>query len=136
MPDLPQAYVDIILKLVSSLLILTLTVVANRVLRNLLRMRVKDPAHIHTLYVLVRNAVFLTGSVIVLLIWLGHGSNLTVAMGILGAGIAFASQEVIGSFTGYLNIVTGSLFHVGDRVRIGNVVGDVLDIGVLRTTVM
>jgi len=136
MPDLPQVYVDVILKLVSSLLILTLTVVTNRVLRNLLRMQVKDPAHIHTLYTLVRNAVFLTGSAIVLLIWLGHGSNLTVAMGILGAGIAFASQEVIGSFAGYLNIVTGSLFQVGDRVRIGNVVGDVLDIGVLRTTVM
>ena len=70
------------------------------------------------------------------LLWLGLGSNFTVAMGILGAGIAFASQEVIGSFAGYLNIVTGGIYHIGDRVRIGNVVGDVMDIGILRTTVM
>ena len=37
---------------------------------------------------------------------------------------------------GYLNIITGNLLRIGDRVRIGNVVGDVLDISTLRTTVM
>jgi small-conductance mechanosensitive channel len=59
-----------------------------------------------------------------------------MAMGIFGAGIAFASQEVIGSFAGYLNIVSSSIYRIGDRVRIGNVVGDVMDISILRTTVM
>jgi small-conductance mechanosensitive channel len=136
MPQLPENYTTVIAKLIFSLLILALTLVANRLLRNLLRVRVKDPAHVRTLYMLARNAVFLIGSVVILLIWLGFGSNFTVAMGVLGAGIAFASQEIIGSFTGYLNIVTGNLFRIGDRVRIGNVVGDVLDISVLRTTVM
>jgi small-conductance mechanosensitive channel len=85
---------------------------------------------------LVRNAVFLAGASVILLIWLGFGSNFTVAMGILGAGIAFASQETIGSFAGYLNIVTGNLYRIGDRVRLGDVTGDVLDISMLRTTVM
>jgi len=99
MPPLPPAYVNIILKLVFSLLTLALTLVANRVVLNLLKARVKDPAHRHTVYMLVRNSVLLVGSVVILLIWLGFGSNFTVAMGILGAGIAFASQEVIGSFT-------------------------------------
>jgi small-conductance mechanosensitive channel len=136
MPQLPATYVDILSKLLLSLLTIILTLVANRGLRNLLKVRVKDPAHMHTLYMLIRNTVFVAGSVIVLFIWLGSGSNLTVAMGILGAGIAFASQEVIGSFAGYVNIVTGNLFRIGDRVRIGNVTGDVIDISILRTTVM
>jgi small-conductance mechanosensitive channel len=136
MLNLPQPYASIILKLLFSLLILVLTIVANRVLRNVLKARVKDPAHMQTLAMLVRNSVFIVGSVVILLIWLGMGSNLTVAMGILGAGIAFASQEVIGSFAGYVNIVTGSLFRIGDRVRIGHVTGDVLDVSILRTTVM
>jgi small-conductance mechanosensitive channel len=98
--------------------------------------KIKDQIHLHTLRMLIRNTLFFAGSVIVLVIWLGVGSNFTVAMGILGAGIAFASQEVLGSFAGYLNIVTGSLYRIGDRVRIGDVVGDVMDISILRTTVM
>ena len=121
MPQLPQTYVSIILKLIFSLLTLLLALLVNHALRNLLRVRARDPAQAHTLYVLVRNAVFLVASVTVLFIWLGSGTNFTVAMGILGAGVAFASQEVIGSFAGYVNIVTGNLFHIGDRVRIGDV---------------
>ena len=136
MPEFSLDYANIIARLAFSCLALVLTLVANRVLRNVLRVRVKDPTHVHTLYMLARNSIFLAGSILILLIWLGVGSNLTVAMGILGAGIAFASQEVIGSFAGYVNIVTGNLFRIGDRVRVGNVVGDVLDVGVLRTTVM
>lgn len=136
MPQIPAAYLNIIQKVISSLAVLLLTLGTNRVTSELLQARVKDPYHMHTLRMLVRNTVFTIGSVVVLSIWLGFGSSFTVAMGILGAGIAFASQEVIGSFAGYLNIITGNLFRIGDRVRIGNVVGDVLDISMLRTTVM
>jgi small-conductance mechanosensitive channel len=136
MPQIPTLYVDVISKLLFSLLTLILTLIANRALRNMLKVRIGDPAHLHTLYMLTRNAIYAACGVIVLFIWLGTGSNFTVAMGILGAGIAFASQEVIGSFAGYLNIVTGNIYHIGDRVRIGDVTGDVLDISILRTTVM
>ena len=136
MPPLPAPYAGIILKLLFSLLVLVLTMLINRTLRNVVKVRIMDPTHMHTLSMLIRNSVFLVGSVVVLLIWLGAGSNFTVAMGILGAGIAFASQEVIGSFAGYINIVASSLFRIGDRVRIGQVTGDVLDVSILRTTVM
>jgi len=136
MLDLPPEYLDVIVKLVLSLLALALTMVANRLLRGVLKARFRDTPHAHTVFMLVRNAVFLLGASVILLIWLGFGSNFTVAMGILGAGIAFASQETIGSFAGYLNIVTGNLYRIGDRIRIGAVTGDVLDISMLRTTVM
>ena len=129
-------YGALILQLVLSLATLVAVVVASRILHRIVRYRIREPGQVQTVYVLARNAIYLLGAIALLLIWLGPGSNLTVAMGILGAGIAFASQEIIGSFTGYLNIVTGNLLHIGDRVRIGNVVGDVLDISILRTTVM
>lgn len=136
MPSIPAVYLDIILKLLFSLVVLVLTLAVNRAISSLLTVRVKDRYQVHTLRMLIRNTIFVLGTAIVLAIWLGFGSSFTVAMGILGAGIAFASQEIIGSFAGYLNIITGNLFRIGDRVRIGNVVGDVLDISTLRTTVM
>ena len=63
-------------------------------------------------------------------------AGLTVALGVAGAGIAFALQEVIASFAGWLAILFGGFYKTGDRVQLGGVKGDVMDIGVLRTTIM
>ncbi|MEQ9008644.1 MAG: mechanosensitive ion channel [Ekhidna sp.] len=62
--------------------------------------------------------------------------GLTVALGVAGAGIAFALQEVIASVAGWLAILFGGFYKTGDRVQLGGIKGDVIDIGVLRTTVM
>ena len=62
--------------------------------------------------------------------------GLTVALGVAGAGIAFALQEVIVSFAGWIAIMFGGFYKTGDRVQLGGIRGDVMDIGVLRTTIM
>lgn len=62
--------------------------------------------------------------------------GLTVALGVAGAGVAFALQEVIASFAGWLAIMFGGFYKPGDRVQLGGIKGDVMDIGVLRTTIM
>ncbi len=62
--------------------------------------------------------------------------GLTIALGVAGAGIAFALQEVIASVAGWLAIVFGGFYKTGDRVQLGGIKGDVMDIGVLRTTIM
>jgi len=62
--------------------------------------------------------------------------GLTVALGVAGAGIAFALQEVIASFAGWLAIMLGGFYKTSDRVQLGGIKGDVMDIGVLRTTIM
>ena len=63
-------------------------------------------------------------------------SRVTVAFGIAGAGIAFALQEVIMSIAGWVAIVFGDFYKTGDRIQLGGVKGDVIDIGVFRTMVM
>jgi hypothetical protein len=55
----------------------------------------------------------------------------TVALGVAGASIAFALQEVIASFAGYLAIMF-EVLQYGDRVQLGGIKGDVMDIGVLE----
>lgn len=62
--------------------------------------------------------------------------GLTVAIGVASAGIAFALQEVIGSIAGWIAISFGSFYAPGDRVQLGGIRGDVIDIGILRTTLM
>jgi small-conductance mechanosensitive channel len=62
--------------------------------------------------------------------------GLTVALGVAGAGIAFALQEVIASVAGWLAILFAGFYKTGDRVQLGGIKGDVIDVNVLRTTVM
>jgi small-conductance mechanosensitive channel len=64
---------------------------------------------------------------------LGH---LAVAFGVVGAGVAFALQEVIASLGSWVAIIMGRYYQVGDRIMINGILGDVIDINALRTTVM
>lgn len=58
------------------------------------------------------------------------------ALGLAGAGITFALREVIVSFAGWFAILFGDFFKVGDRVLLGGIKEDVIDLGVFRTTLM
>ena len=62
--------------------------------------------------------------------------RLSFAIGIAGAGLAVALQDVIASIAGAFSIGFSSLYAVGDRVQIGDTRGDVIDIGLLRTSLM
>src|ERR1700726_3838585 len=62
--------------------------------------------------------------------------RLSFALGVVGAGVAVALQDVVASIAGAFSIGFSKLYAVGDRVQIGNTRGDVIDIGLLRTTVM
>ncbi len=76
---------------------------------------------------------------IILSLLIAYSENLggiTVALGVAGAGIAFALQEVIASVAGWMALMFGNFYRTGDRVQLGGIKGDVIDIGVLRTTLM
>ena len=62
--------------------------------------------------------------------------RLSFAIGVAGAGVAVALQDVVASIAGAFSIGFSKLYAVGDRVQIGDTRGDVIDIGLLRTTLM
>jgi small-conductance mechanosensitive channel len=81
-------------------------------------------------------AVALIGLIGLLSIWFDNPARLTTAVGLVSAGLAFALQRVVTAFAGYLLILRGNTFHVGDRIVMGAVRGDVIAIGFLQTTIM
>lgn len=62
--------------------------------------------------------------------------GLTIAFGLIGAGVAFSLQRVIASIAGWIAISIQKFYTVGDRIQIGDIRGDVVDINVLRTAIM
>ncbi|MCF8276716.1 MAG: mechanosensitive ion channel family protein [Flavobacteriales bacterium] len=111
-------------------------VVVTTLIKRVVNTTIKNTDHRYS----VRKAVNFIGYVligIVLLIIYGDKlGNLGVALGLAGAGITFALQEVIVSFAGWLSIILSGTPSVGQRVKIGDAKGDIIDIGVMRTTIM
>src|SRR6202453_311506 len=62
--------------------------------------------------------------------------RLSFAFGVVGAGVAVALQDVLASIAGAFSIGFSKLYAMGDRVQIGDTRGDVIDIGLLRTTLL
>src|SRR6202040_1127523 len=62
--------------------------------------------------------------------------RLSFAIGAVGAGVAVALQDVLASLAGAFSIGFSKLYTVGDRIQIGDTRGDVIDISLLRTTLM
>jgi small-conductance mechanosensitive channel len=55
---------------------------------------------------------------------------------LLAAAVAIALQDVLKSVVGWLHLSSRTGVQVGARVEVNGVVGDVIDVGVLKTTVM
>jgi small-conductance mechanosensitive channel len=73
---------------------------------------------------------YLLGALVVLAMFSDRLGRLSVVFGVAGAGIAFALQEVIVSVAGWAAVSFGSFYTVGDRIQLGGIKGDVIDIGV------
>lgn len=63
------------------------------------------------------------------------GSLVTFA-GLITAGLAVAMQSVLVSVVGYFFLIGKYGIRVGDRVQIGNVTGEVIDLGLVRMHLM
>ena len=86
---------------------------------------------------------FISYTIIVLIVFVSYIENASYLVTILGfasAGIAIAMKDWFMSILGWLVIVFGGSIHVGDRIRVDmdgmKYVGDVLDISLLRMTVL
>ena len=86
---------------------------------------------------------FANFTIILLVLFFNYIENASYIVTILGfasAGIAIAMKDWFMSLLGWLVIVFGGSIHVGDRIRVDldgmKYVGDVLDISLLRITIL
>jgi small-conductance mechanosensitive channel len=69
-------------------------------------------------------------------IWFDNPARFATAIGLVSAGLAFALQKVVTSLAGYLVIIRGKTFSVGDRITMGGVRGDVISLGFVQTRIL
>jgi small-conductance mechanosensitive channel len=88
----------------------------------------------------VRKAVGYAGVALVVLagaaMLAGRATSLAAVLGILAAGAAVALQDTAKNAVGWLYLSSRSGLSPGARVEVDGVVGEVIDVGVMKTTIL
>lgn len=84
----------------------------------------------------LKTVTVIFGLIVLSRIWFGIFESIGTFMGLLSAGLAIAFQDLLVNIGGWLFITTRKPFKNGDRVQIGDVTGDVIDIRLFQFSVI
>jgi hypothetical protein len=126
--------------IIQSVLLILLVVpgvyLADRAVNRFFTHLIPDRRRLRTLRVVVRFAVQAAGVLLVLLILLGVPNQMPTILGLAGAGLTVALKDFIVAFFGWFALMGRNGMRVGDWVEIRGVVGEVAEIGLLRTVLL
>lgn len=127
------AYIDRLLPPVTAVAILILAYLLSS--RLLLPLRYKKE-ELFMARRLGRYATFLLITLIMVLYMMEDLRLIAATLGLVSAAIVIALQDVAISFFGWSVIMVSRKFIIGDRLEIDGTLGDVIDIQLLRTTLL
>jgi len=73
---------------------------------------------------------------ILISIWAGSTKQWATVLSVTGAGIALALHEVLLNLAGWIYIMIRRPYKTGDRIELGDVKGDVIDVRVFQSTLL
>lgn len=114
-------------RILTSLVAILFLLIVRRIVLYLVYRKYKDVSvryhwRKNSNYVVFGLCVFVVGS-----IWFRGFQSLSTYLGLLSAGVAIALQSALVNLAGWFFIIWRRPFHVGDRIQIGDVKGDVID---------
>jgi len=115
---------------------LTVLLVRSVVLRSLMLRAPDDPSEVRRLRALIRNVALVVMLIGAAVIWANELRTLALSLVAVAAAIVIATKELILCLSGALYRQSANLFRVGDRIEVNNVRGDVIETGLLSTTVL
>ncbi len=89
-----------------------------------------------TLRGLIRFALQAVGVLLIVFVILGTPAQMPTILGLAGAGLTVALKDFIVGFFGWFVLMGRNGIRVGDWVEINGVVGEVIEIGLLRTVLL
>lgn len=84
----------------------------------------------------IEYTLFTIGALVLANLWISNFQFIVTFLGILSAGIAIALKEVFMNIAGWAFIYIRKPFDVGDRIQIGDVKGDVIDLRLFQFTML
>jgi len=127
---------ELLRQMLLILLFVVLVAVLVHVIQGLVKRFVSDPTRLYRIIRIVRGMGAFIALLLVVLVLAPELGDLLTVLTVIGAGLAIAMREVILSLAGWFRITTMSSYKLGDRIEINDVSGDVIDIRLLRTSLM
>lgn len=127
---------DLQRRLVLSVALILGIWVLRRIAMRLVRRRIQDSRVLYhwgkaSSYVATVAAILLIGPV-----WLEGVGSVGTFLGLLTAGLAIALKEPVADLAGWGFILWRKPFQLGDRIQLGSVSGDVVDIRIFQFTLL
>jgi small-conductance mechanosensitive channel len=131
---LPNAAIGIAQRILRGVALITLVLAGGRAISFYAIGRIEDAATRFTLRRVQRLAVALAIDIIVVSIVFVNWYAAVAAFGVGSIIIGLALQTPMKSFIAWIYILVRQPFRVGDRIKIADATGDVIDVGYLDTT--
>lgn len=123
-------------KLVAAAIVVVVLWVIRFILRRVINRRVPDVRRRYYLRKTVNYSLVTLGVLIVGRLWLEDIQGGATFLGLIAAGIAIALQGPLSNLAGWAYIMYRRPIEIGDRVEIGGVAGDVIDISLFQFSLL
>lgn len=127
---------NITLQLIETFAVIAFFWLLRNVLVRFLSNRVQDTAERYRWRKNLGTILTFLTFVFIIQIWFDGIGSLATFFGLLSAGLAIALRDPVSDFAGWLFLITQRTFTVGDRIQVGDVRGDVIDIRMLKFTLL
>ena len=131
---LPETASGIVQRMLRGAVLITIVLAVARAISAYGIARIEDPSTRFTLLRIQRLAVALAVADIVVSIIFVNWYAAVAALGVGSIIIGLAVQTPLKSFIAWIYILVRQPFRVGDRIKIADATGDVIDVGYLDTT--
>jgi len=125
---------DVLVKLVYSALIVSFGMIVAEAIKVVIEREVEDKKSRHTMKRVTTIGILLLTLFVALSIIVENWFALAMSLGLIGFGLTFSLQQVIINFFGWTSIMATKPYTVGDRIMIGHIKGDIIDISYMSTT--
>lgn len=130
-----HAYLPFLKKLSLSLCAIIAILLAGKIIERLIDSSDHSEGVRYNLVQLTRLVSFALIAIIIIAFLFQNLYAAAVSFGLISLVLGFALQAPITSFIAWLYIVLRRPYHVGDRIQLGELKGDVIEIGYLDTTI-
>ncbi len=118
------------------LLVLLAVHLASRLIERLFTGMKAENKRIDTLRAVAKFAAQALGAIVIAFMIFGMPNQITTVLGLAGAGLTVAMKDFIVGFFGWFVLMGRNGLRVGDWVEINGVAGEVIEVGLLKTTLL